>query len=208
MFLSARHCISLYIACHVSDYIGYNVSHMQSVVIANYYSANKQSGLRFWENWLQAVCTRVQVPERQWAGLLCRQSTVSDGRPVNVDACGLRRQRWSSRWHVVQHWVTVQLRSPEHGTPSRTSSQQLLQSNHSVLFSRLICFHVLSDTNNTSPSDLLLRVPRLVTSPPIAKSKFTTLESESKSESGWNEKVQVHCLQVQVRVQAQILRNI
>jgi len=33
---------------------------------------------------------------------------------------------------------------------------------------------------------------RLVTSPPIAKSKSktTTVKSESKSESGWNEKVQ------------------
>ena len=41
-----------------------------------------------------------------------------------------------------------------------------------------------------------LHIFRLVTSPPIAKSKSTTLESKS----GWNEKVQVHCPRVRVRL--------
>ena len=43
----------------------------------------------------------------------------------HVDACGcLRHHRWSSRWHVVQHWETVRFRSsrPGLGTPYQTMS--------------------------------------------------------------------------------------
>jgi len=47
----------------------------------------------------------------------------------HVDACGrLRRQRWSCRWHVVQHWETVRFHSwsPGLGKPYRTISRQRL----------------------------------------------------------------------------------
>jgi len=53
----------------------------------------------------------------------------------HVDAFGrLRRQRWSCRWHVVQHWETVRFRSspPGLGTAYQTTSRQRQPTHHSV----------------------------------------------------------------------------
>jgi len=74
----------------------------------------------------------------------------------HVDAYGrLRRPRWSSRWHVVQYWVTVRFQSwpPELGTPYLTTSRQRLPSHHSALRWRRICFLGLSDTDNMRHTD-------------------------------------------------------
>ena len=51
----------------------------------------------------------------------------------HVDACGrLRRQRWSSWWHVVQHWETVCFLSslPGLGTAYQATSRQRQPSRH------------------------------------------------------------------------------
>ena len=67
------------------------------------------------------MINRAGVSERQWAGL--RYSLTTARRTSShVDACGhLRRRRWSSRWHVVQHWETVRFQSSPTGleTPYR-----------------------------------------------------------------------------------------
>jgi len=73
-----------------------------------------------WEDRVQALCTRIQVSERQWTGIPRWQFSTSDGHPVtSTQACGrLRRQRWSSRWYVVQPGASIpiyQWRQMRHG---------------------------------------------------------------------------------------------
>jgi len=81
-----------------------------------------------WENRVQALCIRVQVPERQWAGLYLADSLQ---RVTDVQS---RRHLWSSSSSTlvvrVRHWLTVlfQLRPPEHGTTYRTLSRLRLTS--------------------------------------------------------------------------------
>jgi len=94
----------------------------------------------------------LRVPERCCEGWSWRECLNGNGPAYLADSlqrvtdvqsrrrlCGcLRRHRWSSRWHVVQHWGTV-LR-----TADQTTSCHRQPTHHSVLRWRRICFPGLS----------------------------------------------------------------
>jgi len=85
-----------------------------------------------WEDRIQALCTSVWTAMDRPNSL----TAFNEWRMFShVDACGrLRRQRWSCRWHVVQHWETVRFWSspPGLGTVYQTTSRQRQPTLHSV----------------------------------------------------------------------------